>query len=79
MMMAALAIQGVQMGPLLLKAQPEYLAATFISMVLANIVMVFVSLFVAKSFSRFLTVPYWILAFSSWFSPSPAAMSAETA
>ena len=38
MMMTALAIHGVQMGPLLLKAQPEFLSATFLSMIFANII-----------------------------------------
>jgi putative tricarboxylic transport membrane protein len=61
MMMSALAIHGVQMGPLLLKAQPEFLCATFISMILANILMVLVSFVVAKLFARILSVPYWIL------------------
>lgn len=32
-MMSALALKGVQMGPLLLTKQPEYLSATFISMI----------------------------------------------
>lgn len=61
MMMAALAIQGVQIGPMLMKTQPEYLSATFCSMLLANILMVFVSLVIAKVFARILRVPYWIL------------------
>ena len=61
MMMTALAIHGVQMGPLLLKAQPEYLTATFASMVLANILMVFVSFVIAKGFSKILKMPYYIL------------------
>jgi putative tricarboxylic transport membrane protein len=61
MMMAALAIQGVQMGPLLMKTQPEYLSATFVSMVLANVLMVFVSLLIAKAFLKILSVPYWLL------------------
>ncbi|OUQ77246.1 tripartite tricarboxylate transporter permease [Flavonifractor sp. An100] len=61
MMMAALTIQGVQLGPMLLKAQPEYLGATFCSMFLANILMVFVSLIMAKGFARILSMPYWML------------------
>jgi len=60
-MMAALAIHGVQMGPLLLKAQPQYLSATFISMIIANIAMVFISIVVAKTFASFLALPYWAL------------------
>ena len=61
MMMTALAIHGVQMGPLLLKAQPEFLSATFISMIFANIIMIFISLMIAKMFSKILRVPYYIL------------------
>lgn len=61
MMMTALAIHGVQMGPMLLKAQPEYLSATFISMILANITMVFISLGVAKMFAKILKIPYYVL------------------
>ena len=61
MMMTALAIHGVQMGPMLLKAQPEYLSSTFVSMMLANILMVFVSLFIAKAFAKVLSVPYYVL------------------
>lgn len=61
MMMAALAIHGVQMGPLLLKAQPEYLTATFMSMILANVMMVIIALVVAKLFANIMKMPYWIL------------------
>ena len=55
-MMAALAIQGVQMGPMLMKTQPEYLSATFCAMLVANILMVFVSIIMAKAFARILSV-----------------------
>jgi putative tricarboxylic transport membrane protein len=61
MMLTALSIHGVQMGPLLLRSQPEYLSATFISMILANIVMVVVSIYIAKVFAKVLKVPYYIL------------------
>ena len=61
MMMTALAIHGVQMGPLLLKAQPAFLSATFLSMIFANIIMIFVSLAVAKVFASILKVPYHVL------------------
>ncbi len=61
MMMTALSIHGVQMGPMLLKAQPEYLSATFTSMVIANIIMIFVSFGIAKVFSQILKIPYHIL------------------
>ena len=61
MMMTALAIHGVQMGPMLLKAQPEYLSTTFLAMILANILMVFISLGIAKVFAKILKVPYYVL------------------
>lgn len=61
MMMTALSIHGVMMGPMLLKAQPEYLSATFTSMILANILMIFISLLVARVFAQVLRVPYYIL------------------
>lgn len=61
MMMTALAIHGVQMGPLLLKAQPEFLSATFLSMIFANIIMIFISLMVAKIFAKILKIPYYVL------------------
>ncbi len=61
MMMTALSIHGVMMGPMLLKAQPEYLSATFTSMIIANILMIFISLLVARVFAQVLRVPYYIL------------------
>lgn len=57
-MASALALKGVQMGPLLLNNQPEYLSATFITMLITNIVMVFVSMGIAKVFAQILAVPY---------------------
>lgn len=49
------------MGPMLMKAQPAYLGTTFVSMFVANILMVFVSLFMAKAFAKILSIPYWAL------------------
>lgn len=60
-MMSALVLKGVTMGPLLLINQPEYLAATFMSMFFANIVMVFAAIFIAKIFVKVLAIPYSIL------------------
>lgn len=60
-MMSALVMKGVQMGPLLLQRQPEYMGAVFVSMIFTNIVMVFVSFAVAKIFGKILGVPYSIL------------------
>ncbi len=60
-MMSALVLKGVQLGPLLLVNQPEFLSATFVSMMLTNIVMVIVSIWVAKVFAQILGVPYSLL------------------
>lgn len=60
-MMSALAMQGVQMGPLLVRSQPEYLASVFGSMILTNILMVFISMAVAKVFAKILSIPYSML------------------
>ncbi|MCR4819408.1 MAG: tripartite tricarboxylate transporter permease [Fretibacterium sp.] len=57
-MMSALVLKGVQLGPLLLTNQPEYLTATFASMVITNILMVFVAIGIAKVFAKILAVPY---------------------
>ncbi|MCM1148549.1 MAG: tripartite tricarboxylate transporter permease [Butyricicoccus sp.] len=60
-MMSALVLKGVQMGPLLVKTQPEYLASVFGSMFVTNIIMVFVSIAIAKVFAKILSIPYSIL------------------
>ena len=60
-MMSALVLKGVTMGPLLLVNQPEFLSATFASMFVANIIMVFAAIIIAKVFVKVLAVPYSIL------------------
>lgn len=60
-MMSALVMKGVQMGPLLLKTQPQYLSSVFVSMMVTNVVMVVVSFAVAKVFGKILAIPYSIL------------------
>lgn len=60
-MMSALVMKGVQMGPLLIKTQPAYLSTVFLSMIITNIVMVVVSFGIAKIFSKILAIPYSIL------------------
>lgn len=60
-MMTALVIKGVQIGPMLVKTQPEYLASVFGSMLVTNIVMVIAAMLVAKVFAKILAVPYSIL------------------
>ena len=56
-MMSALVLKGVQLGPLLLVNQPTYLSATFASMIVANILMVIVAIGIAKIFAQILSVP----------------------
>ena len=60
-MMSALVVKGVQMGPLLIKRQPEYLSSVFASMILTNIIMVVVAIGIAKVFSKILSIPYSML------------------
>ena len=60
-MMSALVLKGVQMGPLLVKNQPDYLSSVFGSMLITNIIMVFVSLAIARVFAKILSIPYSIL------------------
>lgn len=60
-MMSALVLKGVQVGPLLLVNQPDYLSATFVSMMISNILMVFIAILIAKVFARILAIPYSFL------------------
>ena len=60
-MMSALVLKGVQMGPLLVKNQPDYLSSVFGSMLVTNIIMVFVALAIARVFAKILSIPYSIL------------------
>lgn len=60
-MMSALVLKGVQMGPLLLKNQPEFLSSVFASMIVTNIIMVVVAMAIAKIFAKILAIPYSIL------------------
>ena len=57
-MMSALILKGVQVGPMLLVKQPEYLSATFVSMLFTSITMVFAAMIIAKVFVLFLRIPY---------------------
>jgi putative tricarboxylic transport membrane protein len=60
-MMSALVLKGVQMGPMLLIRQPRFLSATFASMFVSNIVMIFAAILLAKMFVQVLRIPYSIL------------------
>lgn len=60
-MMSALMLQGVQLGPILQKTQPEFLASVYASMIVTNILMILVAVAVARIFSKIMNVPYSIL------------------
>ncbi|MEA4934129.1 MAG: tripartite tricarboxylate transporter permease [Lawsonibacter sp.] len=60
-MMSALVLKGVTMGPLLLINQPQFLSATFASMFVSNIIMVLAAIIIAKIFVQVLKIPYSIL------------------
>jgi putative tricarboxylic transport membrane protein len=60
-MMSALVLKGVVMGPMLLIRQPQYLSATFASMFVSNIIMIFAAIIIAKVFVQILKIPYSIL------------------
>lgn len=60
-MMSALVLKGVKLGPLLLKEQPQFLSATFASMFITNILMVIVAIWIAKIFAKILAIPYSFL------------------
>jgi putative tricarboxylic transport membrane protein len=60
-MMSALILKGVQVGPLLIKTQPQFLSSVFASMMVTNVVMVIISVAIAKVFAKILKVPYSIL------------------
>ena len=60
-MMSALVLKGVQMGPMLLRQQPEMLGSVFASMFVTNIIMVVIAIGIAKVFSKILNIPYSIL------------------
>jgi putative tricarboxylic transport membrane protein len=57
-MMSALVLKGVQMGPMLLIRQPEYLSSIFVSMLITSIVMVVAAMLIAKVFAQILKIPY---------------------
>jgi len=57
-MMSALVMKGVQMGPMLLVNQPEYLSSIFVAMLITSIVMVIAAMLIAKVFVQVLKIPY---------------------
>ena len=60
-MMSALVLQGVQFGPMLLQTHPEYLGSVYISMIVTNILMVFIAIYIAMVFSKIMKIPYSVL------------------
>ena len=57
-MLSAMVLKGVSVGPMLLVNQPEYLSATFVAMLFTSITMVFAAMLLAKFFVLFLRIPY---------------------
>lgn len=57
-MASALMSKGVSIGPMLMQTQPQYLSGVFVSMLITNIVMVFVAVWIAKVFSKIMKLPY---------------------
>lgn len=60
-MMTALTLKGVQMGPALIRTQPEFLSSVFASLIVSNIIMVAVAVIIARLFSKILNFPYSVL------------------
>ncbi len=60
-MMTALTLKGVQMGPALIRTQPEFLSSVFASLIVSNIIMVAVAVVIARLFSKILNFPYSVL------------------
>ena len=60
-MMAAMTIKGVQMGPLLIRTQPQFLSTVFATQIVTGILMVVVSMVIAKVFTKILDIPYSFL------------------
>lgn len=57
-MMSALMLQGVQLGPMLARTQPEFLAGVFASMIVSNILMIAVAVIIAWAFAKIINIPY---------------------
>jgi putative tricarboxylic transport membrane protein len=61
-MAVALSMQGVQVGPLLLRKQPEYLYSIVAGMLFASVAMVLIAMLIARLFARVFCIPYRFLA-----------------
>ncbi len=60
-MLAAMLIHGISPGPLLFRMDPTLVYTIFVSMMLANLMMIFAAVLVAKGFSTLMRVPPAIL------------------
>ncbi len=60
-MATALAVKGVNMGPLLMTSQPVYLYTVFVAQIVVNIIMVIVAVYIARVFAQILAIPYSML------------------
>ena len=61
-LLAAFTMHGLIPGPMLLRNQPDMLYSILIGMVLASLLLFVLGIFVAKQFSRLVTLPYPFLA-----------------
>lgn len=57
-MMSALMLQGVQLGPMLARTQPQFLAGVFGSMIVSNFVMILIAIVIAWGFAKIIDIPY---------------------
>lgn len=60
-LLGALVIQGVQPGPLLFEGDPSLVSSIFISLLLANVCLLFIGMFGARHFARVLDIPRALL------------------
>ena len=59
--MSALVLKGVQMGPMLLRNRPEYLHTVFASIIYTSIFMIIAAVVIARVFAKILDIPYSVL------------------
>lgn len=60
-MLAAMLIHGINPGPLLFRTDPSLVYTVFVSMLIANVLMIFAAVLVARGFSTLMRVPPAIL------------------
>lgn len=57
-MMSALMLQGVQLGPMLARSQPQFLAGVFGTMIVSNFIMIAIAIVIAWGFAKIINIPY---------------------